>query len=241
MKTQPATELPVVATLAQLDADVAALAAEARELSDSFRVGDDLRFKKGAWTKIVGDDDIEIGDTTTFAVDMLSYKRGWIEWRDRKPVRKIIGRPVDGFVSPMRDRLGDLDESKWPRNNKGEPQDPWQENFSVVMRDHGDNRLCTFTTTSYYGSRALGALLKIYTDNVKKHPGMMPVVLLLSETKATQSFGDVEAPLFKVVDWEPFGDGASPPGMKMPVPELPKVQQVLPPPKTKLGDDEIPF
>jgi hypothetical protein len=232
-------------TLAQLDADVAALAAEANELSDDYRVGDDLRFKKGKWTKGGGDGDVEVSATAPFAVDVPSYKRGWIKWVDRKPVHKLIGRPIDGFVSPVRDRLGDLNESKWSRNNRGEPKDPWEENFSMVMRGLDDGRLCTFTTTSYYGSRALGALLKTYAHEMKKHPGMMPVVLLSSETKATQSFGDVEAPLFKIVDWQPFGEGASPPGARRPQPQLPKVQQVLPPPQpVAIGDDmsdEIPF
>lgn len=247
-ETESAT-LPVIAsseTLAQLDADVAALAAEARELTDDIRVGDDLRFKKGKWAKTVGDKDVEIGATMTFAADVPSYTRGWIEWRDRKPVRKILGRPIDGFVSPVRDRLGDTDETRWPRNARGESTDPWQENFSIVLRDLNDSRLCTWTTTSYFGSRALGALLKVYVREQKKHPGLMPVVLLGSENRATASYGDVAAPTLRVVDWQPFGEGAAPPGMRnLPSPALPPVQELLPPSKQKSGggemDDEIPF
>jgi hypothetical protein len=249
---QPETEnttLPTVQpqaeTLARLDADAAALAAEARELSDDIRVGDDLRFKKGRWSKTVGSKETEITATMSFAVDVPSYSRGWIEWRDRKPVRKILGRPVDGFVSPMRERLGDNDETRWPRNSKGESTDPWQENFSVVLRDLGDGRLCTWTTTSYFGSRALGALLKVYAHEQKKHPGLAPVVLLGSENRATASYGDVAAPTLRVVDWHPFGAGAAPPGMRLPSPPLPPVQELLPPSKQKSGgnemDDEIPF
>ena len=231
-------------TLVQLDADVAALAAEARDLTDDVRVGDDLRFKKGKWAKNIGDEAIKIGATTPFAVDMRSYKRGWIEWRDRKPVFKAIGRPIDGFVSPVRDRLPDRDESSWPRDAKGVPQDPWQENFSIVMRDLSDGRLCTWTTTSWYGSKALGALLNAYVREQKKHPDQMPVVTLSSETKTTTSYGDVEAPVLKVVDWQPFGEGAAPPGMKLSPPTLPVTQQILPPPrKSIIGDemDSIPF
>jgi hypothetical protein len=125
-------------TLAQLDPDVAALAAEARELTDDIRVGDDLKFKKGTWTKVIGDKEIEIGATTTFAVDVRSYKRGWIRWWDKKPTFKAIGRPIDGFVSPPRGRLPDQDQNKWPRDGKSVPKDPWQETFSIVMRDLGD-------------------------------------------------------------------------------------------------------
>jgi len=231
-------------TLTQLDADVAALAAEARDLTDDVRVGDDLRFKKGKWAKTIGDETIKIGATTPFAIDMRSYKRGWLKWVDRKPVYKAIGRPIDGFVSPVRDRLPDRDESRWSTDARGVPQDPWQETFSIVMRDLSDARLCTWTTTSWYGSKALGALLNKYTREARQHPDQMPVVTLSSETKQTTNFGDVEAPVLTVVDWQLFGDGAAPPGMKMPPPALPPAQQVLPPAKKSIDDemaDSIPF
>lgn len=195
--------------VATTDADLAALAAEARELMDDVRVGDDLKFKKGKWLKAIGDEEIEISTTATFVVDVRSYKRGWIKWVDRKPVTKILGRPVDGFVSPVRSRLGDNDEKRWARDSKGAPQDPWQENFLVVMRDLSDDRLCTFTTTSWFGSKALGALLGTYVRDQKKHPGLSPVVLLSSETKPTTNYGDVSAPVLTIVDWQAFGDGAS--------------------------------
>jgi len=231
-------------TLAQLDADVAALAAEARGLIDDMRVGDDLRFTKGRWHKIVGKKDVAIGTTTPFVVDVHSYKHGWIKWLDRNPVCKAIGRPIDGFVSPARYRVPDRDESQWPTDSKGVPQDPWQETFYIVMRDLADDRLCTWTVTSYYGSKALGALLKVYAREVKKHPNLMPVVLLSSETKTTTNYGDVEAPVLTIVDWKTFGPDAAPPGMRLPQPEFPKTQEVLLPPSKSIGgdmDDEIPF
>jgi hypothetical protein len=228
------------------EADITALAAEARELVDEFRVGDDVRFAKGKWSKTVGEKKIEISATMPFAVDVLSYKHGWIKWINRKPILKIIGRPIDGFVSPARERLGDNDKNRWPRNPKGEATDLWQETFAIVMRDLSDERVCTWTVTSYRGSRALGALLGAYVRNYKQHPGAMPVVLLKSETKPTQSFGDIEAPTLIIVDWQRFGPDASPPGMpSLPKPPLPNVQELLPPTKAeRVGeeiDDEIPF
>ena len=245
MKTQnlKTEKLPAVTspeTLVQLDADLVVLAAEARELTDDIRVGDDLKFRKGKWLKTIDDDEIKIGNTTPFAFDMRSYKRGWIKWVDRKPAYKAIGRPIDGFVSPMRERLPDRDESQWPRDARGLPQDPWQENFSIVGRDLSDGRLCTWITTSWYGSKALGTLLNKYTREAKQHPDQMPVVTLSSETKQTTNFGDVEAPVLKIVDWQPFGEGAAPSGMKLPPPALPSVQQVLPPIGEELSDD-VPF
>jgi hypothetical protein len=115
-----------------------------------------------------------------------------------------------------------------------------------IMRDLNDGRLCTWTTTSWFGSKALGMLLKKYVSEAKEHPGMMPVVLLSSEKKQTTDFGEVDAPVLTIVDWKPFGEGASPPGMRLPQPPLPPVQELLPPSKQttkKLGDmeDDIPF
>ena len=226
--------------LVQFDADIAALAAEARDLTDDVRVGDDLRFKKGKWTKTIGDETIKIGSTTSFAVDMRSYKRGWMKWLDRKPVFKAIRRPIDGFVSPPRSRLPDRNKDSWPQDSKGVPQDPWQENFLIVMRNLDDGRLCTWTTTSWYGSKALGALLKVYTREVKEHPGLMPVVLLLSETKETADYGNVEAPVLTIVDWQPFGPDAAPPGTPLPQPDFPKAPELSPPNKpTKTLSEEL--
>ena len=227
------------------DDDLAALATEARDLNDDTRVGDDLRFKKGKWLKIVAEEKREIGKTTSFAVDLRSYQRGWIRWDNKKPTCKLIGRPIDGFVSPVRGRLPDQDKSLWSHVN-GQPTDPWQETLMITMRDLSDDRLCTLTITSWYGRQALGAFLAAATRECKKHPGCAPVVLLGSEEKSTVSFGEVAAPTFTIVDWRPFGDGAAPPGMPMPPPRLPPVHELLAPSReTKiLGeamDDEIPY
>lgn len=155
---QPPEQRPSAVEIAAIsDEDIAALATEARDLTDDIRVGDDLRFKKGRWSKTTGDADSKVGSTTPFAVDVRSYKRGWIKWLDRKPVFKAIGRPIDGFISPVRSRLPDQDEKRWPRDGKGVPQDPWQENFQVVMRDLGDGKLCTWTTTSWCTDRRRSA------------------------------------------------------------------------------------
>lgn len=164
-----------------------------------------------------------------FVVDIRSYRRGWIKWQDRKPVFKLLGRPIDSFVSPVRDRLGDLDKNRRPRNNKNEPIDPWQEHFSIVMRDVTTNDFVTSTTTSWFGQEALGALLTAYLRDRKQHPGLSPVVLLSSEDKPTANYGDVSAPVLKLVDWQ-VGDDAAPPGSRTKAPPLlPSVQELLPP------------
>jgi hypothetical protein len=238
-------EVPAIYEISE--ADLAALAAEARDLNDDVRVGDVLSFKKGKWSQEFGDKENEITATMPFAADARSYQRGWIEWRDGIPVRKIIGRPIDGFISPRREQLGDIDERLWPCNSKGEPKDPFQENFFLVLRNLTNGRLCTWQTNTWYGKKAMGVLLNAYVRDGRKHPGCMPVVLLSSEERKTAKFGNVSAPVLRIVDWKPFGDGAALPGTPMPQPKLSPAQQLLLPSKaqtTTIGDemdDDVPF
>jgi hypothetical protein len=75
----------------------------------------------------------------------------------------------------------------------------------------------------------------------EKHPDQVPVVLLSSETKTTMNYGDVEAPVLSVIDWQQFGPDAAPPGVRMPTPALPPAQEVLLPDLRDAMNDEISF
>src|SRR5262249_23216437 len=188
------------------------------------------------------------------------YKRGWIRWEDKKPTHRYVGRVVDRFPLPVRDRLPE------PELN-GSKDDPWQETHSIVMRDLGvddkdappnpQNGLCTYTTTSWGGRKALGRLLDAYVQQAKEHPGLMPVVYLGSFEKPNTRGGTTDNPLFTIVEWKEFGLGASPPGRKItatPVPQLThesdsgdgddgfgKPTIMSNGKETKPWDDEVPF
>lgn len=118
-----------------------------------------------------------------------------------------------------------------------------------MLREINSGDLVTWTTSSWFGQKALGALINAYVRDHKQHAGLMPVVLLLSEDRSTANYGDVAAPVLKVVDWGPFGDDAAPAGSPTLAPApLPPVQELLPPaPRNGRQvrgndmDDEIPF
>jgi hypothetical protein len=221
------------------DADLVALAEAGRDLMAGDFVGIPLKFIKGSWFKLpTKDQRVRVGATDPFIADMLSYAHGWIQWIDRKPVQKHIHRPIDGFILPTRDRLPDRDKSRWPIDKDGKRSDPWQENHVVVMKDTTTDELLTWTTTSWYGRKALGRLLDVYVREVRKHPGLMPVATLSSHDEDSADYGLIPAPTLTVVDWRAFGEGAAPAGSPGTVP-LARPRPMLALPASEEHEDAI--
>ena len=221
------------------EADLVALAGAARSLLVGDFVGTPLRFVKGPWFKLPAKNQrVKIGATDTFAADVPSYACGWLQWLNRKPVQKYIYRPIDGFILPTRDRLPDRDKSKWPLDKDGKRSDPWQENHQIVMKDLATDELLTWTTTSWYGRKAIGRLIDLYTREAKSHAGLMPVVTLSTKDKSSPDYGLIPAPVLTVVDWKAFGAGAAPPGSPATLP-LERPRPLLAPPITPIDGETL--
>lgn len=194
-------------------------------------VGQPLKFAKGKWKKGFGkDDEAPVAESTPFIVDMRAYARGWIKWVDKLPACKMVGRPIDKYPFPERRELPDHDKTKWPRDKNGVQADPWQEVHTIVVKDtdaEEGEELCTYQTQSVGGRKALAKLINTFRRDVRKFPGCMPVVLLQSHAYYSQDYGDIATPVLKVVDWKPFGDGASAPGAPI------ETAPMIPAPETK--------
>jgi hypothetical protein len=81
-----------------------------------------LKFKKDEHF-ILGADKVPEG--TEFVAFPQEVRKGWSKYHDKHLVAETTGKPVDDFVVPERDELGDLDKAKWPKNDAGQPTDPW--------------------------------------------------------------------------------------------------------------------
>jgi hypothetical protein len=228
-------------------------------------VGEPLRFVKGDWIIGVKGDEAKVDATSPFIVDVWSFQHGWIRWWDQQPTHTIMGRPIDGYPFPLREKLPDQDKSKWQLDQSGQPKDPWQETFRIVMKDTeavsaGDDGLCTWTVTSWGGRKKLRGFFDAFVREGGKRPdimecGLMPVVLLRAEVRGG-TYGPVAKPVLTITDWQEFGEGASPPGGSMAPPLLPaqpmkpvadsneaKAEEPKVPVKTLADemDDEMPF
>jgi hypothetical protein len=228
------------------DADIAAIGAVARDLLAGDFVGVPLKFQKGKWIKAHGkDNNVQVGATAQFAVDVRSYAFGRIRWENKRPTHKLLGRPIDGFVLPAREPLGDNDQNRWPTGPDGKRQDPWQETHQITMRDLDADELVTWVSATYGGRKTIGNFLKTYAAEAKQHPGQMPIVLLSTHERPHPDFGTVSEPVLTIVDWEQFGEGAAPRGTPLAAPSAQFV--TLPAPRDKRlprggdMDDEIPF
>jgi hypothetical protein len=194
------------------DNDAAALASAARELQPSDIVGLQLKFAKGKWIiRESKDDEREVEPTDTFLVDPLSFVDGWIRWENKKPTHKAYGRRVDGFIPPPRGMLPEREESKWPMGAKG-PEDPWQRVQSLLFKELATGELMTWQSSSWGGTGAIGEFLNAWAADYKNHPGQAPVVGLQSWDKPNPDWGRIPTPRLKIVGWQPFGEGATPPG-----------------------------
>jgi hypothetical protein len=229
------------------DNDAAALANVARELQPNDLVGLPLKFVKGKWfIRESREKEREIGATDMFVVDPLSYAEGWIRWQDKKPY-KLYGRRVDGFVSPPRHVLPEAEEHQWPMGAKG-PEDPWQRVQLLLLKEVATGELLTWQVSSWGGSGAIGEFLDEWAKDFKNHPGEAPVVILQSWDKPNADWGKIPTPRLKNVGWQPFGEGATPPGdparcalVRQALLALPKPDAAPAKKRSSDMDDEIPF
>jgi hypothetical protein len=138
---------------------------------------------------------------------------GWIKFNGAgEAPDRVGGLLFDGFVLPLRESLGDLDESAWEEGLNGQPQDPWLHQQNLVLQRTDTQELFTFSTTSKTGRKAVGNLLRHYTRMKKSHPDELPVVRLGKGgfQHSDQRVGFVVTPVFVVVGRAPRDSAATP-------------------------------
>ena len=118
-------------------------------------VGDGLFFNKGLWTR--GEAKRTVPADARFVVNMAEGREGWCRWLNHMPVEYRMGRIADGFVVPLRDELGHLDQTVWETNQNGDPQDCWQRAYRLPMKDQAGG-LLTFVGSSWGARRGLQQL-----------------------------------------------------------------------------------
>src|SRR5262249_36020791 len=90
-----------------------------------------LKFVKGRY--LTGKD-TEIATGQDFVADVSGMMVGHTKWQKRRPVDHSVGKVFDGFV-PDRNDLGDNDETRWEKDTKGRPIDPWAPGLFMELLD----------------------------------------------------------------------------------------------------------
>jgi hypothetical protein len=164
-------------------------------------VGALLRFNRGDY--IAGQEGDMLPPKTKVVAVMPSMLRGWQKWEENRPTDAVMGLVGEGFVEPKRIDLGDHDKAVWDLDGDGEPRDPWQLTFMLIMIDAADNELYTFVTSSGGGMDAMRTLGSIYGQHIRLKPDELPVLELDvgGYQHRDRSIGRVKTPKFNVVGW----------------------------------------
>ena len=166
-------------------------------------VGKLLRFTKGDYVAGEEGEEIPYGTTFTACVDGLAV--GWLHWQDGKPIEQVMDLVGNGQPVARRDTLGDSDREQWPRDDRGEPRDPWQLTNYLPLLSQSDDELYTFTTSSVGGRDEIAALCRAYAKQRRAQPAVHPIIALegASYQHKIRERGRVKIPILKIVGWEP--------------------------------------
>ena len=143
------------------------------------------------------------------------------------------------FEVPERESLGYLDETRWTNGPFGK-EDPWKRMWFAPLLGE-DGKLVSFNTSTDGGKEAVCHLAYVFTEDVRKHPGCLPVVELGTRSYENRR-GPQFAPTLTIVGWTPapgvqLSDGDN---TKSSVDQLPAPEEPSKPVRDEL-DDDVPF
>ena len=173
--------------------------------------------KEGHW--IVGIEE-EKHDGEKMLADVADLTVGWRKWMDGRIVDANIGFVSAGFQPKAREELDDVDETSWPKNSRGESNDPWQFGYYIQLFDE-DGQAFTWSATSAGAKRAVGNICRQFAK--KK---INPIVKLGASSYRHNEYGKINTPELAVVGWSDE--------------EPPKPALTVTKPAVEL-DDSIPF
>jgi len=158
-----------------------------------------LKFKKGQY--FVMDDEVKLG--TEFIAHAGQLTTGWIKFVGNKVVERKMGRAADRFASPERNELGDLDQSQWERDDRGEFKDPWTFQHLLPFENPESGEVYIFTSSSIGGQIATEQIVQAYAKRLK-HTGSraLPIIRIAVGEMTSKKFGKVKRPHFEIVGWE---------------------------------------
>jgi hypothetical protein len=150
-----------------------------------------LKFTTGIWS--IAGTPVPAGTRFILYPDQVSHF--WIKFVDSKPVEEIIAlvaEDTDGDTELKivrgkgRDDLGDHDETKWERDNTGQPKDPWSYGLGLPAMNAETGAIVVFKSGSVGGMGAIAGQVASYMRN--RHFGF-PIVELSTGSYKNKRFG----------------------------------------------------
>jgi hypothetical protein len=179
--------------------------------------GDLLKFngKTGQWS--AGSQGLPIEQGRQLVAIIPVMIGGCMLWKDGE-LADQAWKPILKFkYHELREKLGDQDQDLWPRNEEGEPEDPWKEAVMLPLVDLATREEFTFSSSSVGGVRAAKRLVDTYTKQIMATPettkGCLQVVALGSSSykHKDKKRGTLYNPVFEGIEWIRASDLSLPP------------------------------
>jgi hypothetical protein len=162
-----------------------------------------LKFNGNSGEFTFGAEQEELVAGTKLAVDMNSFRRGFICWKDEKVVDEHMVRVIDGAPKDKSEL-----QDHGPYVISEDKKEGWADQAAVNFRDIASGKEYTFKVSSVSAIRALGTLLKDYSKEYKSHPGELPIITLDSSSfmPKNKAWGKKYSPKLAISEWLPEAD-----------------------------------
>jgi hypothetical protein len=161
-----------------------------------------LKFADKMWTVGSGRSMQEVDHELRLVV--LRFACAWVKWLKAegtsRPVEYRFQFPGQPFPTTS-DNLPDRDQSKWSRDDRDDPVDPWQFTRFIYFADPKTGEEYTYSSGSYSGKKAVTDL-SVQVRNMRDATGrkVMPVIGLAWVPWQT-TYKLTSRPVFEVHDW----------------------------------------
>ena len=190
--------------------------------------------KTGEWT--AGSQKLPIDKGRILVAAITEMLAGAVLWKDGK-LADQVWMPASQFDwRTVRSTLPDQDRALWPKDENGNPVDPWKEAVMLPMIDPNTFAEFTYSSSAVGGVRASKRLAETYVKQLAAAPettrGCWPVVALQSSSYQhdDRKRGTIYNPVFEGLDWIRASDLLLPPdpGSREEPPSDDAVEQPIP-------------
>jgi hypothetical protein len=137
---------------------------------------------------------------TRLGVNPAETQRGWVCWKEKRPVDEILVRIVDGRP-PLEPELPNHGPYAPPQPGQSQ-KDGWAEQVSVRAADLETGDTIVFKTSTKSAMIAIGNFLSSYSRQLRDHQGLFPVIELQARSFTSKATGHMKfAPEFRIVEW----------------------------------------
>ena len=158
------------------------------EIASGAQFGPLLKFDANTSKYTVDKNEVPLGGR--FIVHIAQYARGWVLFRDKRPVEYKIHKITDG-KPPDREELDSaIADSE---------DDGWVFQRYLPLEDYDTSELITFVSKSTGGKIAIENLIQAYM--MGHHRGGLPIISLAIGDFPTNGYGRKPRPSFKLIGW----------------------------------------